>query len=399
MRPADEAELVEAVAGLVTEKTPAVVKGAGTKRGFGRPVNAAVTLDLQGLDGIQNYEPDELTLTCGVGTSMAEISKALRQAEQELAFEPPDFGPLYGAAPGGATIGGVIACNLSGSRRVRAGTARDHFLGFRAVSGRGERFKAGGHVVKNVSGYDLCKLLAGSFGTLAAMSEVTVKVLPRSKHTHTLLFAGLDPISASATLVRASQTQLEVSGLACIPEGLLGLQPLSGSGTIAAIRIEGPGKSVAERASRMRDEIGGECAEIAGEESADLWKGITDAKPFAKVGDAEPSTPLWRISVPPARAGTTVIAITERIPGQWLVDGGGVIWFALREGTSSRADEIRAQTSKVGGHATLVRASDAERAAVGAFPRQSPGLARISSRIREGFDPGGILNPGRMATA
>lgn len=395
VRPADEAELVDAVQGLAAAGTPAEVVGAGTKRGYGRPVNAAATLDLGGLAGIRAYEPDELTLTCGAGTPLAEVAAALAERGQELAFEPPDLGPLYGAPPGGATVGGVIACNLSGPRRVAAGAARDHFLGFRAVSGRGERFKAGGHVVKNVSGYDLCKLLAGSFGTVAALAEVTVKVLPRAPHAETLLVPGLAPAEASALLVRASRTPLEPSGLACVPEGpvaaALGLP--RDAGATAAVRFEGPRGSVDERTGRMADEAGRPSSRLGPEATAALWKGIADALPFAGPGDAEARRPLWRVSAPPAAAA----GVADRLACRWLLDGGGVVWLAPEGG--AEPDAVRAAAARAGGHAVLVRASDAERASTGVFPEPPPGAARIARRIREGFDPRGVLNPGRMGPA
>ena len=178
LRPTDDTQVREAVAWAVAENKPMAVMGAGSKATLGRPANLDTTMDLCGLTGVVDYEPSELVLTARPGTSLAEIDTCLREQNQELAFEPPDLGPLLGAAPGIATLGGTIACNLSGPRRVRVGAARDHFLGMHAINGRAESFKAGGKVVKNVTGYDLCKLIAGSYGTLALLTEITVKVLP-----------------------------------------------------------------------------------------------------------------------------------------------------------------------------------------------------------------------------
>jgi glycolate oxidase FAD binding subunit len=178
LRPADENELREIVRAAVAEKMTLEVRGAGTKRGLGRPVSADAPLDLTRFAGVKTYEPEELVLTAGAATPIIEIERLVAQKGQRLAFEPPDYSPLYGGAAGRQTLAGVVAANLAGSRRISAGAARDHFLGFRAVNGRGESFKAGGQVVKNVTGYDLCKLLAGSYGTLAILTEMTVKVLP-----------------------------------------------------------------------------------------------------------------------------------------------------------------------------------------------------------------------------
>ncbi|MDA0662319.1 MAG: FAD-binding protein, partial [Proteobacteria bacterium] len=178
LRPENAGQVRDAVAWAVSEETPFEIIGGGSKRAIGRPGNASHTLDLSALRGITLYEPEELVLSAGPGTPMAEINAALAERQQELAFEPPDYGPLFGLAEGAGTLGGVIAANLAGPRRIKSGAARDHFLGFTAVSGRGEDFKSGGRVVKNVTGYDLCKLMAGSFGTLGVMTDVTVKVLP-----------------------------------------------------------------------------------------------------------------------------------------------------------------------------------------------------------------------------
>src|SRR5438874_3665972 len=215
--PSDLSELRDAVAEALAAEEPVEVVGGGSKRGLGRPLQTAHTLDLSLLSGIRDYAPSELVLTAGAATPLAEIERALAAHGQILAFEPPDWRGLLGVLDedcAGPTLGGVLAGNLSAPRRIAAGAARDHFLGFRGVSGRGEIFKAGGKVVKNVTGYDLCKLMAGSFGTLAAFEEVTVKVLPRSEALSTVILAGLDALAAVRTLSRAIASPHEVSGAA-----------------------------------------------------------------------------------------------------------------------------------------------------------------------------------------
>src|SRR5205814_269482 len=235
--PSDLGELREAVAEALAAEEPVEVLGGGSKRGLGRPVQAAHTLDLSRLAGIRDYAPSELVLTAGAATPLAEIERALDAAGQMLAFEPPDWRGLLGAEEVAPTLGGVLACNLSGPRRIKAGAARDHFLGFRGVSGRGEVFKAGGKVVKNVTGYDLCKLMAGSFGTLAALEEVTVKVLPRPETLSTVMLWGLDALAAVRIFSRALASPHEVSGAAYIPaSSTAGLTSLSGSTAVAALR-------------------------------------------------------------------------------------------------------------------------------------------------------------------
>ena len=209
--PGDQAQVREVVAWALAGRTPLEVAGAATKRGLGRPGNLPARLEMRAFSGITWYEPAELALTAGAGTALAEIESTLAESRQQLAFEPPDLGPLYGGPPGAGTLGGAIACNLSGPRRIKAGAARDHFLGLRAVSGRGEAFKSGGKVVKNVSGYDLCKLLAGSYGTLAVLTDITVKVLPAPEKTRTVLVHGLSDADGIAALAKAAASPLDPS--------------------------------------------------------------------------------------------------------------------------------------------------------------------------------------------
>src|SRR5579872_2825251 len=203
LKPRDAAEVEQAIQWALAEEKTLEIIGRGSKRAIGRAAQWDATLDLSDLSGITLYEPAELVLSAKAGTALVEIETLLAENSQELAFEPLDYGPLLGVPPGAATIGGVIAANLSGPRRVKAGAARDHFLGVTAVSGRGETFKSGGRVVKNVTGYDLCKLLAGSWGTLAAMTEVTVKTLPRAEAEETVLVCGL--VDAAAAKLRSEE--------------------------------------------------------------------------------------------------------------------------------------------------------------------------------------------------
>ena len=194
----DAKDVEDAVRWALSEGKTLEVVGRGTKRALGRPSQSDLTLDLSGLSGVTLYEPEELVLSAKAGTPLAEIEALVESKGQQLAFEPMDYGPMLGGPADAGSLGGALAANLSGPRRIKAGAARDHFLGFSAVSGRAETFKSGGRVVKNVTGYDLCKLLAGSFGTLAAMTEVTIKVLPRPETEATVLVLGLDDARANA---------------------------------------------------------------------------------------------------------------------------------------------------------------------------------------------------------
>src|SRR5438874_3415146 len=275
--PSDLSELRDAVAEALAAEEPVEVVGGGSKRGLGRPLQTAHTLDLSRLSGIRDYAPSELVLTAGAATPLAEIERVLAENGQMLAFEPPGWCGLLGVEDAPPTLGGVLACNLSGPRRIKAGAARDHFLGFRAVSGRAEIFKAGGKVVKNVTGYDLCKLMAGSYGTLAALEEVTVKVLPRPEAVVTVLFAGIVPEAAGRLMSAALGSPHEVSGAAYLPSGTT--MPLAlpvGPGTIA-LRVEGPAPSVAfRRDSLLREHQDSASSALADSESVALWRAIAE---------------------------------------------------------------------------------------------------------------------------
>src|SRR5215471_1464898 len=253
--PADLFELRDAVAEALAAEEPLELVGGGSKRGLGRPLQTPHLLDLSRLSGVRDYAASELVLTAGAGTPLAEIERTLAEASQILAFEPPNWRVLL-RSEGEPTIGGTLGCNLSGPRRIKAGAARDHFLGFRGVSGRGEIFKAGGKVVKNVTGYDLCKLMAGSYGTLAALEEVTIKVLPRPETVATVLVADVAPAAASRLMSAALGSPHEVSGAAYLPPGIGLPETRSARAGVVALRVEGPAPSVAFRRDALADEHG-----------------------------------------------------------------------------------------------------------------------------------------------
>lgn len=390
----------DAVAWAAAEETPLELIGTGTKQAIGRPGNAAHTLDLSAFNGVSLYEPEELVLSAGAGTPIADIHAALDEERQELAFEPPDYGPLLGGAEGAGTIGGVLAANMAGPRRIKAGAARDHFLGFEAVNGRGDTFKSGGRVVKNVTGYDLCKAMAGSWGTLGAMTQVTVKVLPRAEKIRTVLVIGCDAARGTAAMTQALQTPYEVSAAAWLPQDLT-----AGSGVgyvrdcggpVAAIRVEGPGPSVEYRCEVLRKQLSalGETEELHGHNSAAFWHEVRDVRPFADPSD---DRVVWKLSVPPQSGATLAEAMSSSLGGEYFLDwGGGLVWLAVPEAESGGADAIRAAVAEAGGHATLIRAPAELRSAVPVFQPQDTVLARLSQSLKGSFDPRGVLNPGRM---
>jgi glycolate dehydrogenase FAD-binding subunit len=390
-------QVVEAVAWAAAEGQPLEVIGRGSKRTLGRPTQAAHSLDLSRLDGITLYEPEELVLSARAGTPLAAIEAALEEQRQMLAFEPADLGPLLGGASGGASIGGVLACNLSGPRRIKAGAARDHFLGVEAASGRGELFKSGGRVVKNVTGYDLCKLLCGSYGTLAVMTDVTVKVLPRPEKTYTVLLLGLDDRTALAAMTRALGSPHEVSGAAHLPATLASGSEVSyvakAGGAVTALRLEGPAPSVEYRCAALRRELAdlGATEELHSQNSLALWRELRDVRPFV----SDDKRTVWRVSVAPSAGPAVVAAVGD---GEAFYDwGGGLIWLSLPlNGADAGADKVRDAVAVAGGHATLIRAPLELRAAAPVFQPQDAALALLSQRVKDGFDPNRVLNPGRM---
>ena len=408
--PADGRELQEIVAAALAEERPLEILGAGSKRALGRPVQAADTLSLARLSGIVDYQPAELVLTARAGTPLAVIEAALAERGQMLAFEPPDWGPLLGVAGGGQTIGGVIAGNFSGPRRPKAGAARDHFLGFAGVSGRGEAFKAGGKVVKNVTGYDLPKLLAGSWGTLAVLAEVTVKVLPRPEETRSVLIFGLADGPAVAVMAEALNLPHDVSAAAHLPAALAGrsaVRAVAGSGTaVTALRIEGPLPSAEHRAAALRLALAphGPNEALDAAASLALWREIADAAPLMPLSglrgqsEDDPAAILWRVSLPPAAApGFLVRLAAAGLAFVHFFDwGGGLVWLGLAGDADCGAASIRAALAPAGGHSTLIRAPLARRAALAVFEPPAPALAALTARVKESFDPRRILNPGRM---
>lgn len=401
LKPETAEQVLDAVKWAAASESPLAVKGQGSKEGFGRAVEADCRLDLSGLTGIGCYEPNELFMTAGAATTLAEIEAALRQNNQQMAFEPADLGILLGGEGDAGTIGGAIACNLAGPRRIKAGAARDHFLGFNAVSGRGETFKSGGTVVKNVTGFDLSKLIAGSFGTLAVMTEVTFKVLPAPEKTRTVLVLGLSDQDAMKAMAKALGSSHEVSGAAHLPEAAAKgskVSHVAGTGrSVTAFRVEGPGPSVEHRCRALTALLGGGASveELHSENSALLWREICDVRLLD--GDGGNGRQVWRLSVPPMNGAGVAEQLTAGTGASVFYDwGGGLIWLTMDATPDAGHETVRRAVEAAGGHATLVRAGADVRNRVPVFEPQTGALREITARIKEGFDPKGILNPGRM---
>lgn len=361
LKPDTEADVLDAVREAARNASPLAIEGNGTKRALGRKVDTPATLRLAGLSGITMYEPDEMVFTARAGTTLAEIESVLEPHGQCLGFEPGDIAGLWGGTPGNATIGGTIAAGISGPRRFAAGAARDHLLGFTGVNGKGERFKAGGRVVKNVTGYDLPKLAAGSFGTLAVMTELTLRALPRGSASTVL---GVEEKSADAAL----KLLREVAGSPFDPSGL-GYLP---SKSLALIRLEGSADGVAARVQELKRSL----APGAVEQDGDAFESL---RTFADFNGAKT---LWRLVIPPANAAKALATIN---PKSWAADwAGGVLWLE----TETNLHRIARQLE---GHATLFKGGGDD-----IFTPLDAATAALTQRIKTSFDPARILNPGRM---
>lgn len=383
---------------LASRRLPAEVLGGGSKRAVGRPVNAEALITTTGLRGITLYEPAELVMQARAGTALAQIETELASRGQMLAWEPVDLGPVTGAAAGRQTIGAVFAANLSGARRVRAGAARDHLLGITAVNGKGELFHAGGRVMKNVTGYDLARGLAGSWGTLAVLTDVTFKVLPMPEEQAALLFFGLPDETGIELLSAALMTPFEVSGAVHLPAAMAGrlqMKELAAEGqAITAVRVESFATPVAYRAERLATalKVYGAALVLDTADSARLWEELR------RLSVLPPGpTALWRISLPPVAGPAFVAAVRRTMAADAFYDwGGGLVWLEVPPSADAGAADIRRMLAPFGGHATLIRAEPAVRAAVEIFHPMDPVAERLTRGLKRAFDPESIFNPGRM---
>lgn len=384
IQPTTAQDLCDAIADALRDGTRLEIRGGGSKAEIGAPREARI-VSLAALRGVVDYDPAELVLTVRPGTPLAEITALVAGERQMLAFEPFDHGPLFGRPAGSATIGGVIAAGVAGSRRVTAGSARDHLLGFTAVSGRGEIFVAGAKVVKNVTGYDLPKLMAGSWGRLGAMTELTLKVLPSPRVSATLVADGLGCDAAYAAMARALGSHAEVSAAAHLPA------QQQGRGALTLFRLSGFEPSVEARCTLLPDLLRdhGTLRRLAADDAAALWL-------EAGTGAMLAGPVLWRLHVPPA-ASPAVIAALEPLGVRWSLDwGGGLVWLALDDDGADLAARVRAAVSSAGGEATLVRAPAALRARIPAQHPRHPRLAALEERVRRAFDPDGLFETGRF---
>ncbi len=386
--PKSEAEAAQIVADLALTNKPVTIQGGATRAGIGRPNQTEATISTVRLTGVTLYEPAELVIAARGGTTVAEIEATLAAKNQMLPFEPMDHRTLLGTR-GEPSIGGVVAGNHSGPRRIQAGACRDSLIGVRIVNGRGEAIKSGGRVMKNVTGLDLAKLVTGSWGTLGLLTEVTFKVLPRPERTVTLLLKNLSDERAVAALSAALGSPFEPSAAAHLPAGLG--RPLART----ILRLEGFSVSLDYRIGAFRTLLAayGEITLLEGEDSTRLWRGVRDCEFLAEPMDAA----IWRISTAPTRAPAMVATIAAAVPGaRWFYDwGGGLVWLAVPSSGDAASATVRAAVASAGGHATLIRAPRELRASLDVFQPLGP-LQTLTGGIKTSFDPTGIFEPGRM---
>lgn len=381
--PQSEQELSELVAGAMRKQTPLEIIGAGSRKGYGNPVAATSQVSTRAISGITLYEPAALTIVARAGTPLDEIREVLAAEGQHLPFEPADWSQLL-ANETRPTIGGTVATGISGPRRIQAGAVRDSLIGVRFVDGTGAITKNGGRVMKNVTGYDLVKLMCGSQGTLGILTEMSFKVLPMPRKTATLTLDGLDDKRAMEALSMALGSPFDITGAAHFAQ--------SGD---TIIRIEGFADSVAYRCNeltRLLAPFGP--AEINDDPTVNqqLWQSVRDCTEFSGKPGA-----IWRISLKPSDGPKLVAGLRTKMPLEAIYDwGGGLVWLLVAEEGDCGAGAIRSAVAATGGHATLVRASDAMRSTIGVFQPEAAAVAAISSALRSRFDPAGILNPGRM---
>lgn len=389
-------EVKSAVTDAVADESRLEIIASGSKRALGRQCAYDVTLDLSAMTGIIDYQPEELVLTVRAGTPMAEVQAALAEARQTLAFEVPDYSHLLDTANAG-TIGGVVATNLSGPRRLTAGAARDYLLGFEAISGRGEAFKSGGKVMKNVTGYDLSKLMTGSFGTLAVMDEITLKTLPRPETSCSLIVQVDDFAAATSKIASLFATPHEPGSAAILPAELarqagLHLDKDTGKDRVSCVivvRLEGIDISIADRLANLQRLTGGN--RLGATDSEALWAKIRDVRLFSA-----PVRDVWKISCPPAAAASVIDTIKASHDISYFADwAGGLIW--MTGGTDTLGTDLRqALAGFGGGFAMLVRDSGTTRQVIPPFQPLSRPMLALHKRVKAAFDPLAVLNAGRM---
>ena len=395
-KPTTREEISEFVRECYKKSIPIEISGHKSKRNIGRNFQTEKTLDLSKYSGIIEYKPEELYIKAKAGTPIREIISELDKNNQQLAFEPVDFGLLFSGKKNDGSIGGVIACNFAGSRRFKAGSVRDHVLGFQGVNGKGEIIKSGGTVVKNVTGYDLCKILSGSFGTLTVLTEVSVKVLPKPPTNKTLIIDNPHLKKALEYLNLALSSSSDPSGGVFYPEYFRNnftFNDLTTEGAITAIRVEGPNDSVDYRIKKLCKELAINTNEIAvldTEQSNIFWEKTRSLVVFSELKNN-----LLRIVVPASETFEVLTKLKIYEIKHFVDWGGNLIWLQIDKISTKILKEIKNIVVEASGYLTVIKIEENLKATIDVFTIDSIKY-KISERIKKSFDPKRILNPGKM---
>ena len=395
-KPSSREEIAEIIKNCYKKSIPLEINGTKSKYKIGRNFQSEKTLDLSGYSGIIEYKPEELYIKVKAGTPLKEILEAIDKNNQQLAFEPIDFGFLFEGKSNGGTIGGVIACNFAGPRRFKVGSARDHVLGFQGINGKGEIIKSGGTVVKNVTGYDLCKLVSGSYGTLTVLTELSIKVLPKSENSKTLIINNPHLKKAMEYLGTALSSSADPSGGVFYPERFENnfvFNDLTHKGALTAIRIEGPTNSVDQRISRLVKELSlleNEYSVLDNFQTDLFWGKTRNLEVFSNLKNN-----LLRVIVPVSETLNVIKKLKKYEINYFLDWGGNLIWLELEQISLKILREIKEITKEHSGYFTIIKLEDDLKASADIFTID-PIKYKISEKIKKSFDPKRIFNPGKM---
>jgi glycolate oxidase FAD binding subunit len=399
-KPENDNQLLEIIKNTLADKSSISIAGQNTKHGFGHTPTSEINIRMSCFDGVVEYDPAELVMRAKAGTPLSTIENTLAEHNQHLAFEPPNLGELYKVNSSKGTIGGAFVGNLSGPRRFVAGAARDHILGIKAASGRGEMFKSGGNVIKNVTGYDMSKLITNSWGTLCIVTELSFKVLPAPALSLSLGITNISASSAMHLLSKLAQSALQISGLAFVPgQTLLNSNSDSLSSdyqNLCLIRIEGSSLSVKDRVTSIESLIGDidTLVHFNEQDSKSLWKLIRDPDEFMS---AHKDTTIVKVSIPPAHANRLIELLSSIEGCDWYVDAAGAwFWISLKEDVVAKIMLLRNSLVEVGGSVILYKASETVKKEAGIFSQMDNGLQNLNLGIKSSFDPNNILNPNRL---
>ena len=395
-KPSSREEIAEIIKNCYKKSIPLEINGTKSKNKIGRNFQSEKTLDLSGYSGIIEYKPEELYIKVKAGTPLKEILEAIDKNNQQLAFEPIDFGFLFEGKSNGGTIGGVVACNFAGPRRFKVGSARDHVLGFQGINGKGEIIKSGGTVVKNVTGYDLCKLVSGSYGTLTVLTELSIKVLPKSESSKTLIINNPHLKKAMEYLGTALSSSTDPSGGVFYPERFENnfvFNDLTHKGALTAIRIEGPTNSVDQRISRLVKELSlleNEYSVLDNFQTDLFWGKTRNLEVFSNLKNN-----LLRVIVPMSETLNVIQKLKKYEINYFLDWGGNLIWLELEQISLKILREIKEITKEHSGYFTIIKLEDDLKASADIFTID-PIKYKMSEKIKKSFDPKRIFNPGKM---